>query len=117
MSRSRFATLARIALTSAALTVMAAPASARDGSRAGLWRVGDNQIRLYYPSLNVNNATDRAILLKHVERAARRLCRSAAPVLQSRCVTQTIQETAASASGRMVARALGEREAVRLAAR
>jgi UrcA family protein len=60
----------KIALAAASLTLIAAPAFAKDGS----WAVGNDQIHLVYSNIDTNTAAGRAELLSRVERAAVKLC-------------------------------------------
>ena len=98
----------KIALAAAAtLTLGTVPALAKDGS----WPVGNDQVHLIYSNIDMGTAAGRAMMLSHVERAARKLCRDR--VLSSyerECVRSIIADAAAQNGNRGLALALSERE-------
>ncbi|WP_375426994.1 UrcA family protein [uncultured Sphingomonas sp.] len=101
------------ALTVSLLALAAAPASARSGA----WPIGNHQIHLYYADLDMNSVGGRAAFLARVEKAARKLCRDVRMNDRRECEADTLRITAGSSRNQMLARAMGEREGVRLAGR
>jgi UrcA family protein len=108
-----FKTAPALALAAVQLAI-AQPAVAQSGS----WRIADDQVRLYYADLDMGSATGRAELLSRVEKAADRLCRDVRIRERQRaCVADTVRSAAIGPKGRMLARAMTERDGTALAAR
>lgn len=100
-----------IATSVAALAVLAAPAQAQSGA----WRVGPDQIHLYYADIDVNSAAGRASLLRRVEKAAVKLCRELPLNDRRMCEHDTMRRTSKAPAARMLALAMTERDAVAVA--
>ncbi len=102
-----FKTVIATALIATAVT----PALANDHA----WQVGNDAMHIYYSDIDLNSAAGRAQLLARVQRAADKLCRDR--VDQRGCVADTVAQAARLPGGAPLQLALGERNAVKLAAK
>jgi UrcA family protein len=92
---------------------VATPAAAEDGA----WRVGNDQVHLYWSGIDTGTTAGRAALLARVERAAAKVCDRLSGNHRRRCVSATIRQTVDTSQNQTLALAMVERNGVALAAR
>jgi UrcA family protein len=104
----------KLALAAVSLTLIAAPAFARDGS----WQVGNDQIHLIYSDIDTGTVAGRATLLARVERSAAKLCDGNMVRSEQRdCIRSVVADAAAKSRNNALTLAMNERQGVALAAR
>lgn len=99
-----------IAAATAALALVAAPASAAGHS----WQVGKDSYNIHLSDLDLATAAGRAEALARVEKVAAKLCAGKGPRAERKaCETRTIEASATGRIGAAVKLAIEERSSLR----